>query len=280
MQLRAPAKVNLSFEIRTRRPDGFHEIETLMTPISVYDQINISRVDTGGGIQLACGDASLPTGDDNLVVRAARLFCAATNRESALQIELQKVIPHGAGLCGCSSDAAAVLLGLNELFESGLPVERIAALAGELGSDVPFFVYRSAAVCRGRGELITPTALPRQLPLLLLKPAFAVPTPWAYSRWRDAAELPGISYAPQEFGNATFVNDLERPVFEKHLFLGKAKMWLLAQLEVGAAMMSGSGSTLFAVLRDAGAADLLAKRAREELDPDLWTCACETLAGW
>lgn len=280
MQLRAPAKVNLSFRIRARRTDGFHEVETLMAPISVYDQIKIARADSGGGIQLSCNDASLPTGDDNLVVRAARLFCAATNRESALQIELQKTIPHGAGLGGGSSDAAAVLLGLDELFEAHLPVEKIATLAGELGSDVPFFVYRSAAICAGRGELITPTALPRQLPLLLLKPAFAVPTPWAYSRWKDAAELPDVSYAPQEFEDVTFVNDLELPVFEKHVFLGKAKMWLLAQQEVGAAMMSGSGSTLFAVLHDAGSADLVANRAKQELDPGLWACACETLAGW
>ena len=280
MQLRAPAKVNLSFQIRARRPDGFHEIETLMAPISVYDQINITHAESGGGIHLTCDDASLPTGDDNLVVRAARLFCNVTNHEPALHIDLQKGIPHGAGLGGGSSDAAAVLLGLNELLETHLSVGRLAGTAGELGSDVPFFVYRSAAICRGRGELITRTALPRQLPLLLLKPGFAVPTPWAYSRWKDAAELADVSYMPQAFEGVTFFNDLERPVFEKHVFLGQEKMWLLAQPEVGAAMMSGSGSTLFAVLRDVGSADVVAHRAKEELDPDLWTCACETLSAW
>ena len=280
MQLRAPAKINLSFEIQGRREDGFHEIETLMAPVSLFDRVTITRATPGSGIQFACDDASLPQGDDNLVVRAARRFFADVRGEAAVKIELQKAIPHGAGLGGGSSDAAATLLGLNELFKADLSVETVAGLAGELGSDVPFFVYRSAAICRGRGELITRTSLPRQLSLLLLKPAFAVPTPWAYSRWTEAAALPGFSYVPQEFAGLTFINHLERPVIEKHVFLGTAKMWLLAQPEVGAAMMSGSGSTLFAILRDGNSADQLATRAKQELDPDLWTCACETLATW
>ena len=280
MQLRAPAKVNLSFEIRGRREDGFHEIDTLMAPVSLFDRITLTRSAPGIGIRFACDDASLPQGDDNLVVQAARLFFADIDREGAVEIELQKAIPHGAGLGGGSSDAAATLLGLNELFEADLPVERLAGLAAELGSDVPFFVYGSAAICRGRGELITPFSLARQLSLLLLKPSFAVPTPWAYSRWKDATTLRGFSYGRQEFAGLKFINDLERPVIEKHVFLGTAKMWLLEQPEVGAAMMSGSGSTLFAVLRRDDSADQLAARAKQELDPDLWTCACETLATW
>jgi len=110
-----------------------------------------------------------------------------------------------------------------------------------------------------------------------LKPAFGVPTPWAYSRWAKSVELPGISYAAQELPGVQLVNDLERPVFEKFMFLAQTKMWLLRQPEVGAALMSGSGSTMLAVLRTRSDASPLAARARAELEPEIWTCASETL---
>ncbi|MGI9089169.1 MAG: 4-(cytidine 5'-diphospho)-2-C-methyl-D-erythritol kinase [Chthoniobacterales bacterium] len=277
MQLRAPAKINLSFRILGRRADGFHEIETLMVPISLYDSLGITRTAEAGTIDFSCDDPTLPTGDDNLVVRAARIFMRAFGREEGLRIALEKKIPHGAGLGGGSSDAATVLLGLNAFFDAQLPKEKLAELAAELGADVPFFIFQSAAKCRGRGELVEPLALPAPLRLLLLKPAFGVPTPWAYSRWQESKELPGVRYAGQCFGGLDFSNDLERPVFEKYLFLARMKMWLLAQDEVVAAMLSGSGSTVFAVLCDSANAEALSIRAQAELDPELWTCACETL---
>ena len=273
IELRAPAKINLSFRILRRREDGFHEIETLMAPVSVFDQLTISRA---SDVEFTCDDPSLPAGDDNLVVRTARLFFGATRVESGARIHLAKRIPHGAGLGGGSSDAAATLLGLNQMFGAALPRETLAKLASEIGSDVPFFIFESTARCTGRGELVAPTTISPSFRLLLLKPTFGVSTPWAYSRWRESKELPRVDYAPQEFGGFTFVNDLERPVFEKFLFLAQMKTWLRQQPEVGAALMSGSGATLFAVLRDQADAVQLASRARAELDPDLWTCACAT----
>jgi 4-diphosphocytidyl-2-C-methyl-D-erythritol kinase len=218
----------------------------------------------------------VPKGEDNIAVRAANVFFKATKVTSGVSIELKKRIPHGAGLGGGSSDAASTLLALNELFETNLPREALAKMAEAIGSDVPFFIFQSAAVCRGRGELVTPTRLREQLSVLLLKPEFGVPTQWAYSRWRDSREIPGVSYASQEFDGQTFVNDLERPVFEKFVFLAQVKMWLLRQPEVGAGLMSGSGSTVFAVIRDNADADRVAKKAKAELDLELWTCACET----
>jgi 4-diphosphocytidyl-2-C-methyl-D-erythritol kinase len=277
MQLRAPAKINLSFRILRRREDGFHEIETLMAPVSLSDAMTITATEHAGTIDFVCDDSSLPAGEDNLVVRAAQLFLQEVGKEAGLRIELQKNIPHGAGLGGGSSDAATTLLGLNELLSTGLSAEKLAGLAAQIGSDVPFFIYRSAAECRGRGELVTPRKLPTFLPLLLMKPSFGVPTPWAYSRWSDADELPGVDYAPQTVGDITLRNDLERPVFEKYVFIARLKMWLREQSEVAAAMMSGSGSTVFAVLRDSAGSEALAARAKTELDPELWTCACQTL---
>ena len=99
-----------------------------------------------------------------------------------------------------------------------------------------------------------------------------MPTPWAYRQWRESRELPGVDYAPQQVGELTLQNDLERPVFEKHLFLARMKGWLREQPEVAAALLSGSGSTMFAVMREAAAGEALADRARAELDPALWTC--------
>lgn len=277
MQLFAPAKINLSFEIKGRRADGFHEIETLMTPISLADRLTIETTANQGAVDFSCDDPSLPAGEDNLVVRAVKVFREATKTGTGIKIVLEKKIPHGAGLGGGSSDAASTLLGLNELFGAGLSDGDLISLAAQLGSDVPFFMTRSAAICRGRGEMVSPTSLAARFNLLLLKPDFGVPTSWAYGKWKKSQELPGIDYSPQEFGSMRFVNDLEHPVFEKFVLLGYLKTWLRRQPEVGAALMSGSGSTVFAVLRGADRLKPLSERIRAEIDPTLWMFACETV---
>jgi 4-diphosphocytidyl-2-C-methyl-D-erythritol kinase len=277
MQVLAPAKINLSLRILRRRRDGFHEIETLIAPISLCDEIQIEQRSGKRGINFHCDDPSLPTADDNLAVRAANLFFEKTRLDAGVSIVLKKKIPHDAGLGGGSSDAASTLLALNELFHARLPREALAKMAEEIGSDVPFFISQSAALCKGRGELVTPTRLRKQLSVLLLKPDFGVPTQWAYAHWRDSREIPGVSYVAQEIAGQTLLNDLERPVFEKFIFLAEMKMWLLKRPEVSVALMSGSGSTIFAVLRGNADADRLAKQAKAELDPELWTWVCRTI---
>lgn len=277
MQLFAPAKINLSFAIKGRRADGFHDIETLMAPISLADQLTIEAKENGdNAIEFSCDDASLPTGEDNLVVRAVKLFREETRITRGIRIVLEKKVPHGAGLGGGSSDAASTLLGLNELFAAGLNQAGLLQLAAQLGSDVPFFIVRSAAVCQGRGEIVTPISLSARFSLLLLKPDFGVPTSWAYGKWKESQPLPGVDYSPQEFGGVRFTNDLERPVFEKFVVLAHLKTWLRRQPEVGAALMSGSGSTVFAVLHDGADSEGLVARVREDLDATLWTCLCNS----
>ena len=277
MQVIAPAKINLSLRVLGHRRDGFHEIETIIAPISLCDEIRIEQRSVKQKIAFRCDDPSVPKDKDNLVFHAAKVFFKETKISSGVSIELKKRIPHGAGLGGGSSDAASTLLALNELFETNLLREALSKMAEMIGSDVPFFIFQSPAVCKGRGALVSPTGLREQLAVLLLKPEFGVPTQWAYSRWGDSQEIPGVSYGGQKFAQQSFVNDLERPVFEKFVFLAELKMWLLNQPEVGAALMSGSGSTVFAVLRDRAQADHLANRAKTELDPELWTCLCETI---
>jgi len=273
MQILAPAKINLSLRILGRRPDGFHEIETLMAPISLFDEITIAPNESG--IRFQCDEAALV--NDNLVVRAAELFFEKIKTKPAVAITLKKKIPYGAGLGGGSSDAAATLLGLNKFLEADLKQEELVELAAKVGSDVPFFIYQGPAMCRGRGEIVSPTKINGLLSLLLLKPEFSVPTPWAYSRWKDSREIPNVSYSAQEFNGVQFTNDLERPVFEKFVFLAQAKTWLQKQPEVAVALMSGSGSTFFAALKNAADSEKLSLRACAELDPAVWTYGCETL---
>lgn len=275
MQILAPAKINLSLRILGRRKDGFHEIETLIVPISLYDMIDIERQNRW--IDFNCDDPTLSNGDDNLVVRAAKLFFEKTKIKSGVSIKLEKKIPHGAGLGGGSSDAAATLRALNQLFETKLSHDELAKLGAALGSDVSFFLFESAALCKGRGEIVAPTKLDKKFSILLLKPEFGVSSAWAYSRWKESKEITGVSYEPQKLDGRILLNDLERPVFEKFVFLPQLKAWLLKQKEVDAAMMSGSGSTVFAVLRDQANGDSLAGRARNELDREIWVRACETI---
>jgi 4-diphosphocytidyl-2-C-methyl-D-erythritol kinase len=275
MEFLAPAKVNLSLRVLRKREDGFHEIETLMAPISIFDTLEIELRDSGG-LEFTCSDPALPADQGNLAVRAARHFCESFGFEAHLRIHLRKEIPDGAGLGGGSSDAATVLLALDHLFQTQLPREELAATAAELGSDVPFFIWQSAARCSGRGEKVDPCTLPA-LPLLLLKPPFGVPTPWAYQRWRESREIPGVPYAAQKLAWGELVNDLERPVFEKHLQLAEWKRWLLAQPEVAGALMSGSGSTMFAVLREKDQGMALAQRVAAEYGVNLWVGVAETM---
>jgi len=178
MQVFAPAKINLSLKILGKRSDGFHEIETLIAPISLCDEIKIEKRPGGKGIEFRCDDSTVPPDEDNLVVRAAKMFFEKTRLKGGVSIVLKKKIPHAAGLGGGSSDAATALLALNELFDMKLSRGALAKMAETIGSDVPFFVFESAAICKGRGELVSPIKLRKQLSILLLKPEFGVPAGW------------------------------------------------------------------------------------------------------
>jgi 4-diphosphocytidyl-2-C-methyl-D-erythritol kinase len=274
MEERAYAKINLSLRVLRRREDGFHEIETMIVPISLHDSL---QIETAAQFLFRCNDPALSAGEDNLVVRAAKAFFAETKIAPAVSITLEKNIPHGAGLGGGSSDAAATLRGLNKFFSTNLAPEKLGRLAAGIGSDIPFFLAGCVAVCRGRGEIIEPTTLPAPLRLVLFKPLFGVSTAWAYSRWHDAGELRGTNYLAQKFESQVFRNDLERAVFEKFPFLAILKRWLLRQPDVAVALMSGSGSTVFAVTKANADEEALAMRARAELDADLWSIAARTI---
>ena len=266
--LKAPAKLNLDLRILRKREDGFHEIDTLMVKLpGLADEIEFAEAEL---FSFTCDAPDVPGDESNLVVKAVRAYESAAGIDCRCSIFLKKIIPHGAGLAGGSSDAATTLLGLNRLHDFKLGVEKLHEIAAKLGSDIPFFLVSGAARCTGRGEIIHPVPSPPALRVLLLKPTFNVSTPDAYKRWKQSLEIPGVRYGPQDLRGVTMENALERPVFEKHRFLAEVKEWLLGRREIIAAMMSGSGSTIFAVLEEEADAESLAKAARVELDPGLW----------
>ncbi|MEI8039524.1 MAG: 4-(cytidine 5'-diphospho)-2-C-methyl-D-erythritol kinase [Verrucomicrobiota bacterium] len=268
LTLLAPAKLNLSLRVLGRRGDGFHDIDTLMVKLpGLTDQLEFRPA---AEFAFHCEDPTLPGDAQNLVVQAVRAYEAAAGLACAWAITLKKSIPHGAGLGGGSSDAATTLLGLDQLHAGRLGPARLQELAAALGSDVPFFLAPGAARCTGRGEILAPVPDPPALRVLLLKPGFCAPTPEAYGHWRDSRELPGIPYAAQDIAGLSLINDLERPVFAKHRFLAELKLWLLERRETTAALLCGSGSTMFTVLLEDANAGELARCARHELDPGLW----------
>ncbi len=268
LTLHAPAKLNLSLRILGKREDGFHELDTIMVKLpGLHDTLEFTPA---ASFAFTCDDPAIPADQSNLVVKAARAYEAASGVSCDCLISLRKRIPSGAGLGGGSSDAATTLIGLNQFHGFKLGSQQLHEIAARLGSDINFFLISGAARCRGRGEIIDAIPSPPALRLLLLKPAFGVSTPDAYKRWKQSIDLPGVRYSQQQVNKLLLVNDLERPVFEKHRFLAELKQWLLARDETQASLMSGSGSTIFAVLKDGADPEALASAARTELDPGLW----------
>ena len=263
----APAKINLYLHILGRRPDGFHELETLMALISVRDILEIDIISADAGIEFACSDPALSDAKDNLATKAARLFLDEFKVSIGVRIHLEKKIPVGAGLGGGSSDAAAVLRAMNTLTRTEAPVARLAELAARLGSDVPFFLHPPAAICRGRGEIIEPINLRDDLQGVLVHPGFGVSTPWAY---RAYAQNPRAGEPGRAFADFTLRNDLEPPAFSKYPWLPTVKNWFQKQPEVIGALMSGSGSSVFALTRTADGQGPLTARFRTEFGATLF----------
>ncbi|HJT36201.1 MAG TPA: 4-(cytidine 5'-diphospho)-2-C-methyl-D-erythritol kinase [Pirellulales bacterium] len=208
LEVLAPAKLNLFLEVLGKRDDGFHEIETLMYPIGLYDTL-IVQDDPSGQISLTCQQADaktggqlassepvastaagdlLPAGADNLVVRAVELVRSRLSLSRGARLRLVKRIPMAAGLAGGSSDAAAALVAANRVWRLGLSSAELATLAGELGSDIPFFLHRGPAVCRGRGEIIEPVDRLGLLSFVVARPPVGLSTPAVYRACRPAAQ--------------------------------------------------------------------------------------------
>ncbi|HUM18596.1 MAG TPA: 4-(cytidine 5'-diphospho)-2-C-methyl-D-erythritol kinase [Candidatus Nitrosotalea sp.] len=271
--LRTSAKVNLALEVLGKRADGYHEIATVLQAVDLFDRMLVEAADT---LSLHTDDPDLPTDDDNLVMRAARLLQKASGTDHGARIRLQKRIPVAAGLGGGSSDAAAALWGLNRLWNLRWPKARLQELAVELGMDVPFFLGTGRAVARGRGEDLTPLPAGGGYALVLVNPRMPLSTREVYGRvpagWR--AEPTGTERVIEALRTrnvskvaAALTNNLESVVEPVLPVIGRMKAALLAAGALGA-IMSGSGPTVFGVARSLDHA----RQIRSRVSRAGWAC--------
>jgi 4-diphosphocytidyl-2-C-methyl-D-erythritol kinase len=270
--LRVPAKINLWLEVVGKREDGYHDLSSLMLPISVFDRLAV-RVRTGGqGITISCDTAEIPADDRNLAWRAADRFLTASGKRAGVAIDIEKRIPWGAGLGGGSSDAAAVLVALNSFFENAVPPGELEKLALSLGADVPFFLTSRPALATGVGEKLAFAQNSPDYPLLLIKPPVSVPTGWVYQNLKLTKrgahiKLSDFEENPYQFP-VLIENDLEAVTVPRCPVIAEIKRWLLGRGALTASM-SGSGPTVFAVFRSAHEASDVAAVAQKDW-PDCW----------
>ena len=282
MRLKSPCKVNLLLNILGKRADGFHELETVMHPVNLFDEIEMSR--SAGGVQLTCTDPSLPTDAGNLVHRAATAFLQKTGIREGVRIHLEKKIPLAAGLGGGSGNAATTLLGLNELFGKPLAPAALDETAATLGSDIPFFLQSKPGLGTGRGEKIQPLDFFPALAgsaMVLIHPGFGISTPWAYQNLaRFPAALNGtpgraqkliarLQMADLRTAGAEFYNSLEAPALDKYPLLSLFQDFL-RENGAAATLMSGSGSTTFAVAENLATAEQLAEKFKTKFGETYW----------
>jgi 4-diphosphocytidyl-2-C-methyl-D-erythritol kinase len=275
-------KVNLLLNILGRRADGFHELESIMQPVNVCDQLTFER--TTREVELSCNHTNLPADSRNLVHRAATAFLQAAKISDGVKIHLEKKIPLSAGLGGGSGNAATTLLALNELFGQPLLPAKLCEIAATLGSDIPFFLQNKPALAIGRGEKIQPLenfpALTGKM-FLLIHPGFGISTPWAYQNLsRFPAALNGQSGRARKLiselqsgdlraASGEFYNSLAAPALEKFPVLVLFQEFLRANGAL-VALMSGSGSTTFGIIESIALAESLAEKFKSQFGKNCW----------
>ncbi|MFH1874347.1 MAG: 4-(cytidine 5'-diphospho)-2-C-methyl-D-erythritol kinase [Pseudomonadota bacterium] len=265
--IKAPAKVNLVLRVLGQRPNGYHDLYMIMERLSLADEITLTDIPSGIELELA-GQPADPgmIAENNLAYRAAKAFIKVTDEQRGVRIQLNKQIPVAAGLGGGSSDAAAVLKGLNQLWQKHLTPYDLAAIGVNLGADVPFFCFESPAIAQGIGEKITILPKLPKLHFLLINPSVAVSTPWVYQQY-DQLFLKGAKFQDLELTAKTkdasfrplfteyqdvvraLDNDLEMVTIRAYPEILEIKEFLLSKGAAGA-LMSGSGPTVFGIFED------------------------------
>ncbi len=287
LEKKSPCKVNLILNILGQRADGFHELETVMQPVNLCDEMTFER--GGSSLQLTCSNPELPCDAKNLVHRAATAFLAAAKISDGVKIYLQKNLPLAGGIGGGSANAAVTFSALNELFGAPLPLAKLHELAAALGSDVPFFLYDKPALATGRGEKVrTLESFPalKGKAFFLVHPGFGISTPWSYQNLarfpKDQNGTPGRAeklVGALQSNNWPAIaddlyNSLEAPAFDKFPVLQLYKEFLR---EHGAlvSLMSGSGSTTFAIAENLKAAETLAEKFKSQFGDKGWMATVE-----
>lgn len=272
LKIQAPAKVNLVLKVLGRRADGFHDLFMVMERLSLYDDIALEQI--ASGIELRVNADFSDDGmlmEKNLAWRAAKKFIETTGEDKGVRIHLDKKIPIAAGLGGGSSDAAAVLKGLNIMWNKGLNSDELAHMGAALGADVPFFCYNGTCIAEGIGDRISAVSKLPKLYFLLINPGFSVSTPWVYIEFDKISEYPvnnrglgltqqnkGVSFRPFfecfEDVVSSLENDLEKVTAGAYQEVFEIKKFL-DNYGANGSLMSGSGPTVFGVFKDAPTRD-------------------------
>lgn len=257
LRLKAMAKINLGLDVLRKREDGYHDLRMIMQSIYLYDQIRIRKI-PHPGIHVAVNLSYLPVNEDNLVYRAAKLLMDEFEIKEGIQIRLQKYIPVAAGLAGGSSDAAAVLVGLNQMFELGLTQQELMQRGVRIGADVPYCIMRGTALAEGIGEKLTRLPSAPETYVLLAKPAVHVSTQFVYGNLKanELTSHPDIDGQIQAIRDGDLYamaekmgNVLETVTIPAHPVIQEIKDCMIQNGAIGA-MMSGSGPTVFGLYDD------------------------------
>ena len=270
---KAYAKINLGLDVLRRRPDGYHEVKMIMQTVDIYDTLTFN-ISEKSGIVLNIDNNELSTGDDNLICRAAKILLEESGIKQGVEIYLEKRIPVAAGMAGGSSDAAATLLGLNELFELGYSLEELQKIGVRLGADIPYCLMGGTALSEGIGEILTKLPAPPQCTLLIAKPDISVSTKFVYENLHADSltyhpDIDGMIEALKD-GNFRGITDrlgnvLETVTIREYPVIDEIKT-LMKDEGADGALMSGSGPTVFGIFADAKSAKNAAKQiAIEEL---------------
>ena len=262
VRVRAHAKINLYLDVVGKRADGYHNLETIFHSIGLHDDVIIRKRDTKG-ITVRCEHPAVPADSRNLAYRAAQRLSDAIGGIGGIAIDIYKRIPVAAGLAGGSANAAAVLHGVNELFELGLTQEHLMHIGAQLGADVPFCLHGGAAFGLGIGDQLTRLPALSNVPLLLLNPGIEISTAAIFKklnfpltkREKDSIIIRAYMEKRDLLGiGKNLYNLLEGPVFSEHPEIAALKTELSTQVQCYGALMSGSGATLFAIMCDSEAA--------------------------
>ena len=251
MKVKAYAKINIGLDVLGRRDDGYHEVRMIMQSIGLCDELTV-EVNDGPQVIISTDRRELPTGDDNLIYKAARLIIEEYGLQSGIKVDLKKNIPVAAGLAGGSTDAAATIRAMNDLFGLGLTTDELAKLGARIGADVPYCIIYGTALCEGIGEILTPTAPCPPCPVLLAKPDEGVSTAYVYSHLKlDGITHPDIDaiITGIEKGDINEIarnmgNVLETVTMREMSVIGKLKQLMCDSGSIGS-LMSGSGPTVF-----------------------------------
>ena len=270
LSLKAYGKINLGLDVLRRRDDGYHEVRMIMQTVGIYDRIDLIYKETPG-ITVETNLYYLPDNENNLVYKAAKLLMDEFHVQKGVHIRLRKYIPVAAGMAGGSSDAAAVLFGVNKMFSLGLTTEQLMDRGVKIGADVPYCVMRGTALSAGIGEILTPLPVPPQCQVLIAKPGISVSTKFVYDnlhanelRPEQHPDIDGMMEAIKQkdlYGIADrFGNVLENVTIPAYPVIQEIKDLMLEQGAIGA-LMSGSGPTVFGLFTNPKAA----AKAHEEM---------------